>query len=184
MQQAKADLLVIEAQAGNRAAFERLYQQYNQALLRFAYRFCSDEHLARDAVQEAWLSLSKSLKTLKDPRGFRVWAYKTVRWRVVDQVRRRGLVDGVQTEPLCEDTAAGEGDGSSHLATLGQLKAHLEALPRDERQALALFYLEEMKLSEIAAILGVPLGTVKSRLNRARGRLRAQMTGDDHDQFG
>jgi len=174
LQQAKADLLVLEAQAGNREAFDGLYRHYNQALLRFAYRFCSDEQVACDAVQEAWISLSKSLFTLKDPRGFRVWAYKTVRWRVVDQVRRRG----VPTEALCEEMTDGEVGGSTHLATAGQLHAHLARLPDDERSALALYYLEEMKLSEIAAVLDVPLGTIKSRLNRARGRLRKQMAGD------
>ena len=178
LQQAKADLLVLEAQAGNRAAFEMLYRHYNKPLLRFAYRFCSDEQLTSDAVQEAWITLSKKLKSLKDPRGFRAWAYKTVRWRVVDQVRRRGMLYGVQTEPLSEDTAIGEVGGSAHLATSDQLKTHLQTLPAEERHALALFYFEEMKLSEIAVILEVPIGTVKSRLNRARGRLREQMTGD------
>jgi len=178
LQQAKADLLVIEAQAGNRTAFEALYRHYNKLLLRFAYRFCSDEQLAGDAVQEAWISLSKGLKSLKDPRGFRVWAYKTVRWRVVDQVRRRGVIGDALTETLSEDSHAGEVGGSAHLATSDQLKSHLERLPAEERYALALFYFEEMKLSEIAAILDVPIGTVKSRLNRARGRLREQMSGD------
>lgn len=178
MQRAKEDLLVLEAQAGNRTAFENLYRHYNKSLLRFAYRFCADEQLALDAVQEAWITLSKTLKSLKDPRGFRVWAYKTVRWRVVDQLRRSGTGDD-QPEALNEDTAASEVGGSAHLATSGQLRAHLATLPTDERHALALFYFEEMKLSEIAVILEVPVGTVKSRLNRARSRLREQMSGDE-----
>jgi RNA polymerase sigma-70 factor, ECF subfamily len=181
LQQAKADLLVIEAQAGNQSAFAHLYRHYNAALLRFAYRFCADEQLAGDAVQEAWITLSKSLKTLKDPRGFRIWAYKTVRWRVVDQVRKGGALAHGRTEPLDEDIETGEMSATVHLATSSQLSGHLAKLPSDERQALALFYLEEMKLSEIAAILDVPIGTVKSRLNRARGRLREQMTGEDDD---
>jgi len=171
---AKTDLLVLEAQAGNRKAFEGLYRHYNHALLRFAFRFCADEQLANDAVQEAWISLSKSLISLKDPRGFRIWAYKTVRWRVVDQVRRRGE----PAEELSEETKVSEENGTAHLATSYQLKAHIARLPSEERHTLALFYLEEMKLNEIAAILEVPLGTVKSRLSRARGRLRDQMSGD------
>lgn len=174
MQQAKTDLWVLEAQAGNRKAFEQLYRTYHQPLLRFAYRLCSDEQLAHDAVQETWISLSKSLKSLKDPRGFRLWAYKTVRWRVVDQVRRRGAV----AEELNEQTAEGSNPVDEQVATSDQLRAHIDRLPAQERQALALFYLDEMKLTEIAAILDVPVGTVKSRLNRARGRLRQQMSGD------
>ena len=180
LQQAKADLLVLEAQAGDRAAFEILYRHYNKQLLRFAYRFCSDEQLASDAVQEAWVTLSKTLKSLKDPRGFRMWAYQTVRWRVVDQLRHGVMPGGVQTEPLSEDTATCEVGGSAHLATSDQLKMHLAKLPTEERHTLALFYFEEMKLSEIAVILEVPIGTVKSRLNRARGKLREQMSGDEN----
>lgn len=177
MQQARSDLLVIEAQSGNRAAFEQLYRQYNAALLRFAYRFCSDEQLAHDSVQEAWITLSKSISSLKDPRGFRLWAYKTVRWRVVDQVRKHRNLGSAPPEELSEDIHAAGGE-ETPLATSDQLKAHMAKLPEEERQTLALFYLEEMKLSEIAAILEVPVGTVKSRLNRARGRLREQMSGD------
>ena len=180
LQQANADLLVLEAQAGDRTAFEKLYRHYNKPLLRFAYRFCSDEQLTSDAVQEAWITLSKTLNSLKDPRGFRVWAYKTVRWRVVDQLRRGVMPGGAQTEPLSEDTAMCEVGGCAHLATSDQLKTHLAKLPAEERHALALFYFEEMKLSEIAVILEVPIGTVKSRLNRARGKLREQMSGDEN----
>lgn len=177
MQQAQLDLLVLEAQGGDEQAFGALYRHYNPGLQRFAYRFAGDEQLAKDAVQETWITLSKSLHTLKDPRGFQVWAFKTVRWRVVDQVRRRGA----PTEELSEDMEGREVSAIVSLATSSQLRSHLDALPAEERSCLALFYLEELKLSEIAAVHGVPIGTVKSRLNRARKRLRSAMSGDDND---
>lgn len=170
---AKEDLLVISAQNGDHRAFEALYRMHNSALQRFAYRLSGDETLALDAVQDAWLTLSRSLRKLRDPRGFRVWAYKTVRWRVTDRARQRGAA----TKSL-EDVAEVAVETREPDATSGQIASHLAALPTEERQVLALFYLDELKMAEIAGILEVPLGTIKSRLNRAKARLRQQMQGD------
>lgn len=171
-------LLVLEAQAGNVRAFEVLYKTYNQQLLRFAYRFSGDENLARDSVQEAWLTLSKTLKKLKDPTGFRVWAYKTVRWRVTDQVRRRGAV----LEPLDDHSNVGQIDAvTEQHVTADQLETHLSRLSAEDRSTLSLFYLGDLSLIEIATVLEIPVGTVKSRLNRARNQLKQQMTGDSHE---
>lgn len=172
MDRAKEDLLVLAAQTGDARAFEALFRIHNDALRRFAYRLSGDETLATDAVQEAWITLSKSLKGLRDPRGFRVWAYKTVRWRTVDMARKRGQpaasIDDVSELLLTN----GETEPD---ATSGQLARHMAALKAGDRQLLALFYLEELKLTEIAGILEVPVGTVKSRLNRARAHLKDRM---------
>lgn len=178
---AHEDLLVMAAQDGDTRAFETLFRTYNPALKRFAYRLSNDEQLAIDAVQEAWITLSKTLRRLRDPRGFRIWAYKTVRWRVTDMARRLPP----KIEPLDELP-----EGAAALvkeepdATSDQLSALLRALPGGERQILALFYLEEMKMAEIAVVLGIPLGTVKSRLNTARNHLRATQPGYDSNIEG
>lgn len=170
----KEDLLVLSAQGGNMRAFELLYRLHDKALLRFAYRLSNDEALAHDAVQEAWITLSKTLSKLKDPRGFRVWAYKTVRWRITDQVRKRG----VQHEPLDEQLNGVAAAAQDQTATPHQLRAHIDRLPADDKHTLTLFYLGELSLVEIAAVLDVPVGTVKSRLNRARNSLREKMAGE------
>ena len=175
LEYAKVDLWVLSAQAGDMRAFSRLYQKFNQPLLRFAYRFSGDEQLARDAVQEAWITLSKTLGKLEDARGFKVWAYKTVRWRVTDQIRKRGAVheniDDLYAQPNVTVTDVD--------ATSDQLRFHLNQLADEDKQTLSLFYLGELKIIEIAAVLEIPVGTVKSRLNRARAQLRQQMTGEE-----
>ena len=173
---AKEDLLVMAAQSGDIRAFEGLFAAHNPALKRFAYRICGDEQLAVDAVQEAWITLSKTLRRLKDPRGFRIWAYKTVRWRVTDMARKlppaSQSIDAMPEGALASTTAEPE-------ATSDQLSALMKSLPGEERQLLALFYLEEMKMIEIASVLDIPLGTVKSRLNRARTHLREKASPAD-----
>lgn len=174
LDRAQEDLLVISAQLGDERAFEGLFKAHNAALLGFAFRLCGDQTLAADAVQEAWLNLSRNLRQIKDPRGFRAWAYKTVRWRVVDGARRRKL-DATSLEVLA-DISDGSGEPD---ATSDQIAGRMATLDPADRQLLALFYLDELKLVEIAGVLDVPLGTVKSRLNRARARLRQQNNGDN-----
>lgn len=176
MKQAHLDLLVIEAQGGCRISFGQLYSFYNPALLRFAFRLTADEGVARDSVQEAWITLSKKLRGLQDPRAFRVWAFKTVRWRLLDQVRSRGAIHDELNEDL---VISGHSNYADEIATSDQLGAHLARLPESERLVLSLFYLEDLKINEIAAVLSVPAGTVKSRLNRARNTLREQMSGEE-----
>ncbi|WP_262695912.1 RNA polymerase sigma factor [Kordiimonas aquimaris] len=177
MKRAEEDLLVIAAQKGNRQAFEALYRFHRIPLARFAYRICADDQLAFDAVQDAWITLSASLRKLNDPRSFRSWTYKTVRWRVYDLLRKQSkenkAVIAVSDEQ-CEYDSYNE-----VAATSDQLSTQLARLSPQDRQIITLFYLEELKTVEIASILEIPIGTVKSRLSRARSQLRQQMTGEE-----
>ncbi|NVJ96722.1 MAG: sigma-70 family RNA polymerase sigma factor [Alphaproteobacteria bacterium] len=174
MNRAKEDLLVLAAQDGDQRAFDALYRHYSGPLSRFAYRLCGNEQVALDAAQEAWITLSKSLRGLKDPRGFRLWAYKTTRWRTMDLLRKMPTTTELAAAEQLADPSAGAGE----IATSDQLARHLAALPAAEKAVLTLFYLEELTVAEIAVVEEVPVGTVKSRLNRARSRLRDRLTGE------
>ncbi|SDE20597.1 RNA polymerase sigma factor [Kordiimonas lacus] len=175
MDRAREDLLVLAAQGGDSQAFDQLFRANDAPLRRFAYRLCGDQHIAVDAVQESWVTLSRTLRKLQDPRGFRLWAYKTTRWRTMDLLRRRPM----KQETLDGEEATLAVETEEPLATSDQLSRHLAALPQKEKVALTLFYLEELSVMEIAAVEDVPVGTVKSRLSRARDRLRRRMTGDE-----
>jgi RNA polymerase sigma-70 factor (ECF subfamily) len=180
MNQAEEDLLVISARAGNEEAFGFLFRHYHKPLLRFACKLGRDEQLAADAVQDAWIRIARTIRRLDDPRAFRSWIYRAVRWRVLDLLRKSRTVDVTQDGELPE--TAGDG-GRADQVNVAELHGLLSRLPEIERQALHLFYLDEMKISEIAAVLEIPPGTVKSRLNRARGQLRElyeRTTGESH----
>lgn len=168
---AKEEKLVLAAQEGNERAFATLYRLYQPSLLRFSFRLCNDDALARDAVQDAWLMTLKSLKQSYPPHAFRARVFKAVRWRTLDQIRRRGRHQ--VPEELNEDLVADE--RPEQWATGDQLRALIKALPAGEGEALYLFYLEDLSVAEIAAVQEVPAGTVKSRLARARDRLREQI---------
>lgn len=172
MLQAEEDLVVMQAQLGSQAALGLLYRHYQVRLARFAYRLCSDDELAKDAVQEAWLHIAKRLRKLENPKIFRSWLYRAVRWRVLDALRKRSRYEEHcdSEHDLNEMAAPDLGDDSSHsLASL------IKFLPKLESEIVHLFYLEEMKMREIALILDIPQGTVKSRLYRARETLKAQI---------
>ncbi len=167
---AKEEKLVLAAQDGNERAFEVLYRLYQPSLLRFSFRLCGDETLARDAVQDAWMLTLRSLKQAFPPHTFRARVFKAVRWRTFDRIRRRGRTAG---EELIEDQVAEE--KTEVWATSDQLRRLIKTLPQAEGEALYLFYLEDLSVAEIAAIQEVPGGTVKSRLARARDRLKQKI---------
>ena len=169
------ELLVLKAQDGSKRAFAVLYKSYHPSLLRFSYGICKNEQMAADAVQDAWITIMRTLHNLYETSMFRARVFKAVRWRTLDLLRKQPS-GHVPFDEHAEQIAV---VASSPHATKGQLIWHIKQLPEGEQQAVYLFYLEELKLSEIAAVLEVPTGTVKSRLNRARARLREQMTTED-----
>ena len=173
---AKEEKLVLAALAGNERAFEALYRLYQPSLLRFSYRLCNDDTLARDAVQDAWMLTLRSMKQVFPPHTFRARVFKAVRWRTFDQIRRRGKN---AAEELFEEAVAD--DNPEAWATGDQLRRLIKALPSGEGEALYLFYLEDLSVAEIAAVQDVPAGTVKSRLARARGRLKQQIEPPDNN---
>lgn len=175
MNQAEEDLLVMAAQSGNVRAFEYLFRHYHRPLLRFAGRHGADPELAQEAVQEAWIRIAGKLRRLNDPRAFRSWLYRQVRWRVLDGLKKPRLpVEALKAEAAAEQAAACEPAPES-VNALGQA---IKKLSEIDRVTLDLFYVQELKIQEIAIVLEIPEGTVKSRLNRARSQLRALLDAE------
>jgi RNA polymerase sigma-70 factor (ECF subfamily) len=170
MQQAELDGLVLAAQSGNADAFGMLVRYLQPSLLRFSYHICKDQHMANDAAQEVWLQCCRNLRTLRDPRALKSWLHRAVRWRTLDllrkQQRQQSSVSLSDEAIVCDETCGSESP---------ELREKMQGLPAIERQALHLFYLEDLTIKEISAVLGIPSGTVKSRLNRARNSLQAKL---------
>lgn len=169
MNQAEEDLLVLAAQNGNQQAFALIYQRYQKLLLRFAYKICSDQEIAQDAVQEAWIKSASSIRRLHDPRALKGWLYRMVRWKTTDLIRQASRLQE-RTEEY--DDSRYERELTSAVDESEELTTAINRLPSLEKQMIHLFYLDELKIDEIAVVLDIPKGTVKSRLNRARKLLR------------
>lgn len=169
MHQAEEDLLVLAAQAGNRKAFSLIVKRYHQSLLRFAFKISGDEQIAQDAVQEAWIKTTFGIRRLKDPRILKSWLYRLVRWRTTDLLRKAARLN--QRTEEYDDAQHWEAVENS-IDETEELNAAINRLPLLEKQMVHLFYLDGLKVAEIASVLEVPSGTVKSRLNRARKLLK------------
>ncbi len=162
------EYLVLCAQDGERAALDALIARWQPRLFRHGLRLLRDDAAARDVVQETWLAVMRGLRRLDDPARFGAWAFRILTRRAADLQRgeaRRREVEG-QVEPRVPDPPPPE---------LDALRAALARLPTARRALLALFYVEGLSVADIAEVLGVPAGTVKSRLFHARKQLRAML---------
>jgi RNA polymerase sigma-70 factor (ECF subfamily) len=174
---ATESLIVLSAQKGNRAAFEHLFNLYQKPLLGFAMKLSSDLEVAQDAAQETWLHIAKSLPKLKEPKAFKTWLFKSLRWRLVDLQRKQKSTEELNEE-LIVDESAGQLD--SEIDTNRLLYQGLTEL---DRQCLHLFYLEQMTVVEVATVLDVPAGTIKSRLYRVRNKIKQNLSEENDDEY-
>lgn len=173
------EFLVLQAQNGNRESIEKLFDRWQTRFVHYAFQITNDRHLAADVVQEAWLSILKSLRKLRDPEHFRSWAYRIVHHKACDQVRANVKARAEQAS-LANTTATGlanaEPDwdpaGDEDQEDLQQLRGAIAALKPEDRQVVALFYHENMTLNEIHEITGDSISAIKSRLHHVRQRLR------------
>ncbi len=169
MNQAEQDLLVLTAQSGNQQAFALLFKRYHKPLVSFAIKLSNDSELSNDAAQDAWITIAKNIRQLKDPRAFRSWIYRLVRWKLTDLLRKRSR-EGYQLKQLNEKITSNLVENKRDDDET--LSVALSRLPSIEKQIIHLFYLDEMKIAEISLVLEIPAGTVKSRLSRARQMLK------------
>ena len=169
------DLLAVRCQLGERATFDELIGRWHEPLWKYARRLTGDDDAAADTVQEAWLRVLRGIARLREPARLRAWLFGITRRVVMDRLRVR------YSEPAMvalEDVDVAGADGARELADdVLLLHEELNQLPLLEREVLVLFYLRELTLNELFEVLGVPIGTVKSRLFRACHSLRRQLEG-------
>jgi len=172
------EYLVASARLGDRKAFDLLARRWGKKLLAHAWRLTGDVDQAREAAQDGWIEIVRCLARLRDERAFPAWAYQIVSRRCARQIGRlrhdRKLAAAVAVEPVVE---VGSPEAADPCAS-ARLGVALAALPQAQRAAVALFYLEDMSVAEVAIALNVPAGTVKTRLMHARRTLRAVLEGD------
>jgi RNA polymerase sigma factor (sigma-70 family) len=177
-QQRTDEELVRAVVAGATPAFAALYDRYGGRAYSLARRVCADDGLAEDVVQEAFLGFWRAPERFDPQRGrFSSWLLTLVHHRAVDAVRRQSAASRRTVPPLDDDVetaAAGPGADQDALAAVeaAQIRDALRLLPDDQRSALALAYFGGFTQREIAVRLGVPLGTVKSRMFTGIRRLR------------
>jgi RNA polymerase sigma-70 factor (ECF subfamily) len=174
------ELLVLRCRRGDVGAWRELTARFERRLLYFLRRLTDDERDAWDLLQQTWMAAVKQLAGLDEPRALRTWLYRVAHHQAVSLGRRDRRRPAVATDPAdlqavpddawADDTFAADAAADVHAA--------LARLSLPHREVLTLHFLEEMPVADIAAVVGVPPGTVKSRLFHAKRALRAALDGD------
>lgn len=173
------ELLVAEARLKDPAAIAALVRLRGPRLLVHATRLLGDRDLAQDAVQDAWVEILRGLPGLRSTAAFPAWATRIVTRRCARIIKtlQKGRAIEAGLAPLQDATVA----PSDLQPDQDSLRWALDQLPPDQSATIALFYLEDMRLAEVAIALDIPEGTVKSRLSNARARLKDLLKGEFDD---
>jgi RNA polymerase sigma-70 factor (ECF subfamily) len=163
------ELLVIDAQDGNTAAMEALVARWQKRLWLYAYRTTSNADAAWEITQDTWMAIIKGLHRLNDPAGFITWAYRIVTNKSCDWIKRK--VKKQQSIEELKMRIENEANWRDH-DNKNDINSILKKLPFGSSTVLSLYYLEGFSISEVADILNIPKGTVKSRLFKARNEFK------------
>ena len=168
--------LVGRALAGDPQAFESLVERYERAVYHLAYRMLRDAEDARDATQEAFFKAYRSLRTFKIEAKFSTWILSIAYHACCDRLSKRKRFSFDELSETADPMP-----GPELLATRGddarRLRDAIDALPEKYRVVITLYHLQDCRYEEIAEILEVPLGTVKTHLFRAKALLRRHLAG-------
>ncbi len=173
--------LALRCRLGEPAAFTELVATMERPLLYFARSIVRDDGAALDVLQAVWVTAFRGLRRLDEPAALRPWLYRVTRGHAVDHVRRevarasaeRSLAEEVDEAPRQEDPRFDADDAEA-------LHRALATLDVRHREVLVLHFLEDMPTDEVAAVVGCPRGTVKSRIHHAKRALREALSRQGH----
>ncbi len=173
--------LVTKAQAGDPEAFSEIAYAMADRLFSVAHRILRDVDAAEDATQQSLVAIWRELPRLRDPARFDAWAYRVLVRACYAEARREKrwspALRVLGPEPAADDS-------SLRLADRDELERAFRRLPVDQRAVLVLQYYLDRTVTEIAELLGVPVGTVKSRSHHAKRGLRAALDSNARTAAG
>jgi RNA polymerase sigma factor (sigma-70 family) len=168
------ELLAIRCQLGEPAAFDDLIARWHRPLWSFVRRLVGEDDAAREIFQDVWVRVIRGIPRLRDGSKLRAWLFGIARRTLMDRLRHE-----YARSPMLDidvDEIAPDGSTADDSEDLQELESALAELPITEREVLTLFYLQQLSLNEVAEALKVPVGTIKSRLFRAKRLLRQAMS--------
>ena len=172
--------LIARARAGDGDALDELVVRYQDRVFNMAYRILGNREDALDTSQEIFITVFRTLHRFEERARFSTWLYRVTVNRCRDELRRRATRKHARPRSLDAARAAHEENGGQadppQMAIAGEASARIQAaidgLPDDTREVMVLRDVEDCSYEEIAEILAIPVGTVRSRLHRARSLMR------------
>ncbi len=168
--------LIRDAQSGDLDAFNALVLRYQDMAYNLAYRLMGDRESAEDATQEAFISAYRNIRRFRGSH-FKAWLLRIVTNACYDELRRRkrrptASLDALPSDVLPSDHAPSPENHAQRTELRDAIQDCIGSLPPRQRMVVVLIDVEGLDYREAAEVLGVPSGTVKSRLSRARAKLR------------
>ena len=161
---------------GDQAALDVLYARHAPGLLRYLLGWGNDRAEAEEILQDTFVAAWRAARGFQGRASVRTWLFAIAQRQARDRRRRHGLALEAEAElDELADTATGPEDSLLAQMALTELAAAIAQLPPRQRQVLALMFVHELSQAEIAQVLDIPVGTVKSRLSSARRALQARL---------
>lgn len=179
-------VLISRFQRGDKSAFDALVQKHQARAYQFAFRLTRDQETAADVVAETFVRIFRSLGSFKGNSAFSTWLYRIITNCFLDMRKKAAnrpttsldaglLTDDGEVERQFEDEHADPFVDAVRSERESRVHTALEAMPEYQRAIILMYHVEMLSYEEIAEALDLPIGTVKSRLNRARLALRDQL---------
>lgn len=165
--------IIARARRGDADAFEQLVVAYRDQVFRLALRMCGSEADADEVAQEAFLSAWKALPNFRGESQFSTWLYQLSTHAAIDLMRReKRQIAADITEVSAADPAPSPQQQAEQAEQREIVRDAILQLAPEQREVVVLRFMEELSYEEIGAVLKLPSGTVKSRLNRAKAQLK------------
>jgi RNA polymerase sigma-70 factor (ECF subfamily) len=172
--------LVQTAVAGREASFEELVRRYQRPIAAYVYRMVGDYDAALDLTQEVFIKVYNSLSRYRAEFKFSTWIYKIAHNAAIDHLRRHAVreqaittsVDGERREVTIESRRLTPEQESERKERRSEIESVVQLLPSSYRELIVLRHSHDLSYDEMAEVTGLPLGTVKNRLFRAREAMR------------
>ncbi|MDT0540224.1 sigma-70 family RNA polymerase sigma factor [Croceitalea sp. P059] len=165
-------LLVLSFQRGDKKALTLLFKRWNKKICVQAFRYTNDWDLAQDVTQDTWRTVLGKIHMLRDANEFGSWVMTIANRKALDYLKSNKKYIKVSYHQELDDSCSDIYETVSKEDKINSVLIALKALPLEQRIVLQLFYLEEYSMKDISKITGVTVNTIKTRLFRAREKLK------------
>jgi RNA polymerase sigma-70 factor (ECF subfamily) len=164
---------VLRAQSGSVEALDELFKLLQEPLFRYLKNLVREEFKAEDILQEVFIRIYRKLKWLREPRALRSWAFQIATREAFRYLKReKRWINETSDEEVVAEPTVSEAYSDDLIRRLPEL---IDNLSPASRAVIVLYYLNELSLNETAAVLEIPVGTVKSRLAYGLSKLRLEL---------